>query len=359
MQILTQSCLFICLFGSILSCTSLKTKNSDQFKLQAKKSNEFSVLEINVENLFDEHHDEGKNDFTYLPLVDKNSKIVVDYCEQEKISYRRSECFNLNWDTNLVEFKLKQIAQIIASVDECPDNVMLIEVENINILHRLNLKLPQCHYVTEVLIEGNDDRGIDLALLSKFEKAGEPQLISLELSSPDRKEQEIMSKLRGILVVPLKTPNGIPFSMIGAHLPSQNNPRIWREHSVNKLKIILSELNNKTNIITLGDFNITDIEDQETGFISKELAQIGKISHLVGCQHCEGTHSYRQSWSFLDLILSGTKNTSIQIIPESVTTIKNSINSDQYGRPIRFSADKKIGVSDHLPLFARFHIANQ
>lgn len=356
-QILTQSCLLFISFGLLCSCTSLKTKNSIPFELKPKKSNEFSVLSMNVENLFDELHDEGKNDFTYLPLIDKKNKIVIDYCEQEKIFNRRNECFRLNWDSSIVEFKLHQIAQVIASIDDCPDNVMLIEVENKNILRRLNAQLPQCRYVTEILIEGKDDRGIDLAFLSKFETAGEPQLISLELSSSDPKEQNIMNKLRGLLVVPLKTPQAIPFTIIGAHLPSQNNPREWRKQSLQKINSFISELNSKTDIIALGDFNITDEEDRETGFISKELASRAKVSHLVGCQHCEGTHSHRQTWSFLDLILSGLKNKSIEILPETVTTIKTATNSDQYGRPIRFHAEKRIGVSDHLPLFARFQVS--
>lgn len=357
LQILTKSCLLLIVIYSVIQCSTLqKNKSIEQFKLNEKNANEFSVMGMNVENLFDEKHDEGKNDFTYLPLQLKNSKAVIDYCQSENISYRRQECFNLNWDSELVEFKLSQIASVINNTDHCPDTVLFIEVENISILHRLNQKLANCNYQTEVLIEGKDDRGIDLGLLSKFAKASDPYLIPLELKSTDINEQKIMDQLRGLLIVPLRTPQGAPVTIIGAHLPSQNNPREWRKQAIGKIKQVVSELNKKTDVIALGDFNISKTEDEETGFIAQELSQIGFISHLIGCQHCEGSHYFRQSWSFLDLIISGKNNQLIKIQPETITTIKTNLNSDQFGRPLRFNAEKKIGVSDHLPLFARFQV---
>jgi hypothetical protein len=62
---------------------------------------EVSIVSYNVENLFDSLHDEGHEDFTYLP---KKSKLKKE-CKTIENSYYRKYCQKLNWTPEKVEKK--------------------------------------------------------------------------------------------------------------------------------------------------------------------------------------------------------------------------------------------------------------
>src|SRR5690606_36364286 len=64
---------------SIIFCSMLLFA---QVSTQARETSEVSVMAYNLENLFDTSHDEGKEDWTYLPLAFKcSSKQVQKYCQ--------------------------------------------------------------------------------------------------------------------------------------------------------------------------------------------------------------------------------------------------------------------------------------
>jgi hypothetical protein len=139
----------------------------------------------NVENLFDAEHDAGKQDWEFLPLSFKKASAEQRaYCKTQS-GYNRQSCFNLDWSQQVLDGKLARIADTVLSMNngQGPDIIVFAEVENKNVLHQLNSKfLQKAGYQTEVLLEGWDNRGIDVGLLSRFPLVGQPAIHQIEFS---------------------------------------------------------------------------------------------------------------------------------------------------------------------------------
>lgn len=344
---------------STLSCISKRPRPLPENSLPPKTAAEISIMNYNVENLFDNIHDENREDQTYLPLAKKQTLEHKALCEKLEPSWLKDECLNLDWSDEVVNAKLKNIAQIINSVDDGgPDILILEEVENERILTRLNREfLSRSGYITQVLVEGPDKRGIDIALLSRLPLNGKPTLHQIPYVGENEEDVKWMARSRGILEVPLITPAGESLVVLGAHFPSQKNPRYWRKQAVNNLKGMIAGKEKKLMVIAGGDLNITSIEENETGFFKGILSQVALISHLDGCKSCAGTHNYKNSWSFLDVLMfsknMGPMGTAPYFFaPESVQVITSS------DRPRRFNVATKVGASDHFPLYARIRRRN-
>lgn len=318
-------------------------------------------MTFNVENLFDAEHDEGKNDFTYLPKkLKKKVEAYREGCEENDSPSRVAECLNTDYDDETIKAKIKNISQIVLGVDgNGPDILVVLEVENIKILKRLNEEgLKAAGYQTVVLIEGEDKRGIDVGLLSRFPLAGTPQLHKVEIvKKPSEKDR--YADTRGILQVPLKLPNGDVLNVFGAHFPSQANPTHWREQALTQLVKRVNGDNEKYMAIGGGDLNITAEEEEEAKLFKKIATPTTWVSHFIGCKECPGTHNYRRSWSFLDAqlyskALQADGKGSYRILPETVDAIRyDEIHIRRGKYPNRWDNDDKTGVSDHFPLYVR------
>ena len=111
-----------------------------------KKYAVYAVGFYNQENLFDTCHDEGKNDYEYLPAK--------------------------GWDALKYSSKLKNMARVISEMgtDMLPKVgcafIGLSEVENAKVLDDLTAELStRARNYKYVHVEGPDTRGIDCALL--------------------------------------------------------------------------------------------------------------------------------------------------------------------------------------------------
>lgn len=341
-------------------CTAKSVKNAPP--LQPKIAGEVSIMTFNVENLFDDKHDANREDYTFLPVAEKKTAEVQKFCSEQKGYYKR-ECFEKDWNSALIEKKLKNVSEVILSVEDKkgPDILFMAEVENDNILGQLNKKyLQSAGYTTQVLIEGPDERGIDVALLSRFPLDGKPELHKVPYKGQNAEDQKWMNRSRGILEVPLKLPNGSKLTALVAHFPSQGNPRYWRSQAVEYAKSLIKARPNEM-VVFGGDLNITYDENEETGFFTKEFASVGLVSHLVGCKHCDGTHNYRNDWSFLDVLVFSKNfdqagNAPYALEPETIDVVKYTPNHLYKGNaPKRFNDDGE-GVSDHFPIYARFRL---
>lgn len=351
--------LFVCTLN-LPGCTSKGVKTAPA--LQPKAAEEISIMAFNVENLFDDKHDANREDFTYMPLSAKNTPEVQNFCKTQKGYYKR-ECLESDWNSTIIEKKLKNVAEVILSVDEKKgaDVLLLVEVENDNILTQLNKRfLQDAGYKTQVLIEGPDERGIDVAVLSRLPLDGKAVLHKIPFKGINEEDQKWMNRSRGILEVPLKLPNGSKLITLSTHFPSQRNPRYWRAQAVEFAVKLMKERPNEMFVLG-GDLNITHDENEEAGFFSKEISQVGLVSHLVGCKHCDGTHSYRNDWSFLDVLvfsknLDAKGSALYQLLPETIDVVKYTPNHIFKGNtPKRFS-DSGEGVSDHFPIYARIKL---
>lgn len=371
-----QSRLTIIAFISVLSlaplgCTSKQAKTDGTSAASAdivpkerlaKAADEISVMTFNVENMFDNVHDQGTEDYTYLPRTQKGTAEVGDFCQKVKSKFYREECNFKDWNDDIVQFKLSQVGKTIKYIDQGagPDIILMAEVENMNILNQLaDTELKGLGYQTRVLIEGPDLRGIDPAILSKFPLKGKPVLHIIPYQDEDPEQLKYAKRSRGVIEATVILPNKKELTVMAVHFPSQANPTAWRKQAVEFLKTKITEYEKKGRaVIAGGDMNITATEEGRNGYFSKILSQVGPVSHLVGCDFCKGSHNYKGEWSFLDVIVygNGISKAGLTLIPESIQVVKTPENSIN-GSPLRFDDEKKAGVADHFPLYSRLKIS--
>lgn len=220
-------------------------------KVQSKS---LEIMVYNVENLFDAQHDQGKNDFTFLP-----KKFPGKLNECKKINYHkyRKECESLDWNNEKVLLKLNQIKKVVDEAmkdrnkSQLPDIFALVEIENAKVVSELSKKLG---YQDFVVSDSPDKRGVDLALLYNSKKM---KLI---------KKEEIVLKdkyfekkpTRNILVVQLKVDGKHDLFVMINHWPSLGNPTFTRlvaaKAVAEKIKSIKAK-NKDANVLVVGDFN--------------------------------------------------------------------------------------------------------
>jgi endonuclease/exonuclease/phosphatase family metal-dependent hydrolase len=347
-------------FGVILTFSPLwaakiysqKSRRAESTLGQTSPKDQFSVMSYNCENLFDTVHDEQKLDWPFLPLAKKKTSEIEKFCAEQSPYYRRKECFSLDWTDEAFAQKRKNLADVILSVHgQGPDILVLNEIENKKTLDRLaNENLANAKYRTRVLIEGEDRRGIDVGLLSRFELVGKPQLHSYAPGT------------RGLLQVELRLPNNEIISVFGFHFPSQMHPTEHRQRALERLGKLVRDLPKGRAYILAGDSNMTAKENRQTNLEQEMVQPLGLLSHRSGCASCRGTHFYRSHWDFLDWILvshSLAKSEKYETLWDQVTT--PDISQEQMkpdGTPKRFDYRTGTGASDHLPILVEIKMKN-
>jgi endonuclease/exonuclease/phosphatase family metal-dependent hydrolase len=338
--------LLLIIFLTSLSC-------SQKYSTAKKTPGDIIVMTYNLENLFDTKHDEGKEDYTYLPYKEKQTEEIQEYCMGLPVTFWKEQCLELDWNEKVLNEKMERLAEVILQVNdgEGPDIIFVQEVENLSVLKELTHKyLKGKGYQEVVLIEGPDSRGIDTGLISKFPLKDKAQL---HLIGEGAKEQ----KTRGILQATFTLDDGTNLTALCAHLPSQHGPTSLRIAGVKAINRIRESIPREHIVIAAGDFNITAKEDAQNKLFERYAMKDWYISHYVGCTECSGTHNYRGSWSFLDVMLFsknlGPKGDSNwELIAKSFNT-PNTVRYQvsRFGTPDRFGDGQKAsGVSDHFPL---------
>lgn len=310
-------------------------------------SYEFSAMTLNTQNLFDTVDDPKKNDKAYLPIELKKSQKHISSCQDIKVKSWKDECLFLDWDEDTKNTKLMNLAnEIIKYNNSGPDILALQEVENINILTQLFKLLEPYGYKNLSLLEGKDYRGIDTALITKF------NIVDSKLHYITFTGKYENKDTRPILEVTLDV-NNKKLKIYNVHFPAGYHDVSMRIDSLNFLKDLLNS--HKYPSIALGDFNINIKEDRKLD-IYKSQETYWSVAHLNGCNKCKGTYyyAYEKNWSFLDSIFL-SKDRNIKYIPDSIDIHITKTNSyTETGRPIKFNPINKSGVSDHLPMVANF-----
>ena len=319
------------------------------FSFPAQSNSSFSVMTLNVNNLFDELDDPKKDDKAYLPIELKQTNKHINSCNRVPVNSWKNECLYLDWDTETKDAKLKNLARDILLYDETgPDILALQEVENINILEQLYRLLEPYGYIDLELLESKDYRGIDTAIISKFEIIDSTlHYIKFSGEFEDKDTRPILDST--ILI------NDKKIKVYNVHFPAGYHDVSMRIDSLNKLKKLLKMHNMPT--VALGDFNVNTEEDSEL-FIYKDQEDLWDVAHSIGCADCKGTYYYShgKSWSFLDTIfVSKQRNISYDTDSIKLHITEHNAYKDS-GKPIRFNAKSKTGVSDHLPMVARIKI---
>ena len=319
------------------------------FSFPAQSDSSFSVMTFNVNNLFDVLDDPKKDDKAYLPIELKQTKKHINSCNRIRVNSWKNECLYLDWDPETKDAKLKNLARDILFYDETgPDILALQEVENTNILNQLFRLLEPYGYIDLELLESKDYRGIDTAIISKFEIIDSTlHYIKFSGEFEDKDTRPILDST--ILI------NDKKIKVYNVHFPAGYHDVSMRIDSLNKLKKLLQL--HKMPSVALGDFNVNTEEDSEL-FIYKDQEDLWDVAHSIGCADCKGTYyySYGKSWSFLDTIfVSKQRNISYDADSIKLHITEHNAYKDS-GKPIRFNAKSKTGVSDHLPMVARIKI---
>lgn len=342
-----------------LGCTTVHHQSQD-----SQHENVISVMAYNVENLFDTEHDKDREDFDYLPHSKKQSDEHRKNCKESN-SRNMDTCLNMDWSEPVLQRKLERLAQVILQVNGGlgPDILILEEVENIRVLQMLRDQyLRKSNYQTLVLIEGPDKRGIDIGLLSRLpENTLEPAKLHLiPFKGNNLEDQAWMARSRGILQVNLILPDAETLTVFGVHFPSPQNPIYWREQAIDYLIQLKNKLPTDRMAVAGGDFNISSEEEKKVGQFRLRLAPQWQISHLIGCQGCQGTNYFNpaKSWSFLDALLFHREMSQIgsakwYVDPKSIyIPNQNKYQVSRWLTPARFSETSPSGVSDHWPIMA-------
>ncbi len=319
-----------------------------------------TIMTFNVENLFDNVDEPGKDDRTYLALAAKQNEEHRAACATIEVDRWREQCLEWDWNDDIIAKKLGVVAAAILQVGEGrgADIVALQEVENIAILERLRREyLGAAGYGPGILIEGDDLRGIDVAFLTRLELAEAPTLHRIDFSGAD---EDRVYDTRGILEATFVRPDGSLLTGYSVHFPAPFHPTEMREAAYRALNALRAQLPPDRDAFAAGDFNTTALEDREKEMLDRFVRPYWTVAHEAGCAGCKGTSYYapRNDWSFLDMILwspatAGGEKTTWRLRADSVR-IANAAPGQKRadGTPRRFEMPAGNGVSDHWPLVA-------
>ncbi|MBQ7685690.1 MAG: endonuclease/exonuclease/phosphatase family protein, partial [Bacteroidaceae bacterium] len=259
----------------------------------------YGVAFYNLENLFDTIHDEGKNDFEYLP--DGANK----------------------WGSLKYTSKLKNMAQVLANlgtemtmknglqkVCKSPAIIGLSEVENRRVLEDL-LKEPvlQDKGWEIIHVEGPDKRGVDCAFFYN------PAIFKLEhyhLTNYIYENGDTTRATRGFLIAS-GTIAGDKISFIVNHWPSRAAGSEFREMGGRQVRKMIDSIyaaNPKEKVVIMGDLN----DDPKDKSVTKAL---GAKSNKKDCKPGDmfnpwyetlykvgqGTLLYDGKWNLFDQII--------------------------------------------------------
>ena len=256
-----------------------------------KKYGLYPVAFYNLENIFDTQHDEGKNDYEFLPTG----------------SY--------HWDENKYTNKLQNMSRALADIgtDKVPAGAAVIgvsEVENAHVLDDLTaqpaLKNRGIRYIH---IEGPDKRGVDCALLYN------PRMFTPKkwfLQPYVYENGDTTRATRGFLTVQGEMA-GEPLTVIVCHWPSRGATGYFRDIAGKQVRhltdsILVADSNQR--IIVMGDMNDDPDNDSMAKFLGakRKMKEVGKSDFFnpwweVLRGQGQGTLSYQGGWNLFDQIV--------------------------------------------------------
>ena len=314
-----------------------------------------TIMTFNVQNLFDNIDDAGKDDKAYLPIEAKQDDAHIAECNEIPVDSWRRECLELDWSDAAIDYKLQVLGETIRQVGNGlgPDIIAFQEVENAMILDRLRTEyLADSAYLPAILFEGQDQRGIDVAFLSRLPLASPAKLHPLRF--PDHPERE--KDTRGVLEATFELPDGALLTGFSVHFPAPFHPTEMRIAAYEHLNILRAALPNDHYVFAAGDFNTTSGEDARKNMLERLVNPHWSPAHQIGCSECKGTHYYSRDdvWSFLDMILWSPRNDGAALWTVDPTSVRiaNQFPAQvtDVGTPARFRLAERTGVSDHWPI---------
>ena len=319
-----------------------------------------TVLEYNVENLFDTVHAEGRADEEFLPKAPRQ------------------------WTSQRYWKKLGQLNKVIAAVGGLtpPDLIALCEVENGDVLEDLTqrtaLRRWQYKYV---VTHSPDERGIDVALLYQ------PHTFRLLSKVSERIPYNIYnneSPTRDILHISGEVLSGDTLDIFLCHFPSRAGGEPQRESYRCRAAALLKQksdsimgLRQQPAVLILGDFNdeysdpsISEVllarSPQETKSFSSDSLYV-LSAQKTARDGIRGTYKYKGDWSQLDqIIVNGrllqeessifTKWSDCHIVDFPFLLQTDKAHGGKRPRSTYRGTFYNGGFSDHLPMSLRLYL---
>ena len=290
---------------------------------------EFKVATYNLENLFD--------------------------AKKEGNEYKEYTPGSHGWDEGMMEKKIAHLARVIKDMDA--DIIALMEVENKEVLQKLNLALGEKRYPYLFYPQKKPRVSIETALMSRF-----PIEKTSTLSLKDQ--------ARGIHKVSLLVDTYL-LDVYLNHWPAMPEREDERMEYAQTLRRALLASAHKESIV-LGDFNSPlEIQKNDWGRALGSLFYHGDVKIPISnlwyelLPHKRYSHVYGKKRSALDhIIISKTleDGKAIEYTKGSFTPFSQAYMLENDGSPKRWQMTEKgrgnhlgIGFSDHLPLTAIFH----
>lgn len=337
---------------ALLAVLSLGLRAEDDYVVRC-------IAFYNLENLFDTIHDEGKNDYEYLPDG------------------------GMHWTPLVYEHKLHNMAYAISQfgLDKSPLGAVCVgvaEVENIRCLEDL-VKQPEIadRGYKPILLEGPDRRGVDVGFLynpTYFTPVGQPKGYELKAHYADG--GVVKSRLQLLVSGYLKDDKGIvrdKVHIIVCHWPSryggEESSRATRDTAAMLTRHITDSLYMRdpgAKVIIMGDLN-----DDPTNHSCAEVIGAKMKREDVAPQgffNClwrifdkgTGSLAYNGSWNFFDQIIISEPLMSQQPSSDKWAYWKGEIFNKPFltvqegkekGTPLRThkSGVWQDGYSDHYP----------
>ena len=319
----------------------------------------------NLENLFDTYHDDGKNDFEYLPDGAN---------EWTEVKYQK---------------KLHNMAKVIKAMKE-ENHVYhavlgVSEIENRHVLEDL-VNDPQIADAGYMIahFDGPDFRGVDVALLyqpTKFEVLDEESL-PFNFNSPTivfdmDSTQQANFHTRDILMV-RGLLGGEMFAFFVAHLPSRiggksTDLRSRGAEIIHENAMALMEKYPGIKIVVMGDMNDNPVDESMVTYLhgKETIDEVGQQDFfnpfLSMIKAGYGSLAYQGVWCIFDIIMV---NSNLVHAPKGTFQIQPIVKKKFYGRvfqqpfmtqqegqykgtPKRTSSNGAFinGYSDHYPTY--------
>lgn len=313
----------------------------------------FRVVCYNVENLYDTCHDDGFDDYEFLPHAERG------------------------WNTTRYWAKLGRICRVLAAAggDAPADVVGLCEVENDTVVRDLCERTRLCRLgYRYVVTKSADSRGLDVALL--FQPA-RFRLLKAETFRPPF-DEAYGRPTRGVLHAAGRLLTGDTLDIFLCHLPSRRGgtkaAARYRERVaafIRRKADSLCSVRCHPAFLLMGDFNDESSDRSITRGLAARPFDNGQVpdpmslyvlSHrLRASDGIGGTYKYQGRWNQLDqMIVSGNlmssafslhaTSGSCRIFAPSFLTEPDAVHGGVKLRRTFLGPIYKGGYSDHLPL---------
>ena len=266
----------------------------------AAKHRSFVIGFYNLENLFDTYHDEGKNDYQFLPDGD-NQWTEVKY--QKKL-HNMATVIKAMADDNGAFHSILGISEI-ENRHVIEDLVMQPEIESAN--------FQIVHY------DGPDRRGVDVALLYRpehfkvLETRSVPFTFDSDIQFSLNAEQQKKFRTRDILMV-RGLLDGEMFAIFVAHLPSRlggkgQDLRARGGEIMYQESVKLMQEYPGIKIVAMGDMNDNPTDDSMAKYmrareLPEEVAEEDFFSPFLSMYKAGyGSLAYRGEWNIYDIIV--------------------------------------------------------